>query len=155
MMNDPEAREIVQTIAQGCIAVRVRLINRLVTAVYDEALRSAGIKASQMNILVAVSLLGPSKPAKICSLLRLDPSTLSRNVDRMKKKGWLETVPGDDARSHLLVLLDPGIAILRDAYPAWREAQEKAAAILGGEALDALMETGSRLLIEGLSSEEP
>ncbi|MBI5569251.1 MAG: winged helix-turn-helix transcriptional regulator [Desulfomonile tiedjei] len=154
-MNDPETRDLIQTMAHECIAVRVRLINRLVTAVYDEALRGVGIKASQMNILVAVSMFGPSKPAKICSLLRLDPSTLSRNVERMKKKGWLEAVPGADARSHLLAVLAPGNAILRDAYPAWREAQKKAAAILGGEALDALLARGSRLLNEGLSPDEP
>jgi DNA-binding MarR family transcriptional regulator len=154
-MNDPEARHLVQTMAHECIVVRVRLINRLVTAMYDEALRGIGIKASQMNILVAVSMLGPSKPAKICSLLRLDPSTLSRNVKRMKKKGWLETVSGDDPRSHLLAVLAPGIAILRDAYPAWREAQKRAASILGGDALNALLTRGSRLLNEGLSPDEP
>ena len=151
-MNDPETRDLVQTIAHECIAVRVRLINRLVTAVYDDALRPVGIKASQMNILVALSLLGPSKPVRICRILRLDPSTLSRNVERMKKKGWLETIPGDDVRSHLLAVLDPGIAILRDAYPAWREAQEKAAAILGGEAVHTLLTAGSRLLVQGLGT---
>src|SRR3954451_12375489 len=42
---------LVDRIAGECIAVRVRLINRVVTAIYDEALRPFGLRVSQANIL--------------------------------------------------------------------------------------------------------
>ena len=41
----------IDIIAKTCIAVRMRMLNRLVTNVYDEALRPLGLKVSQMNIL--------------------------------------------------------------------------------------------------------
>jgi hypothetical protein len=41
--------------ARECIAVRVRLINRVITALYDEALRPFVLRISQANILSAIS----------------------------------------------------------------------------------------------------
>src|SRR5438094_2431370 len=90
----------IDTIARDCIAVRLRLLNRVITNLYDDALRPLGLKVSQLNILVVTAKLGLTRPAQVCELLQLDTSTLSRNVERMraKPKGWLEVVPGEDAR---------------------------------------------------------
>src|SRR5262245_53676910 len=59
-------RALVDRIAGDCIAVRVRLINRVVTSVYDEALRPLGIRVSQGNVLVAVARKGEARPAEVC-----------------------------------------------------------------------------------------
>src|SRR6516165_12032214 len=89
----------IDTIAKTCIAVRLRLVNRVVTNFYDDALRPLGLKASQLNILIVTAKLGLARPAQVCDILHLDASTLSRNVERMMAKGWLEVVPEDDARA--------------------------------------------------------
>jgi len=86
-------------IAQDCIADRMRLLNRVVTKIYDDALRSLGIRTSQLNILVVTALLGLARPAEICDQLKIDVSTVSRNVDRMRARGWIEVVDDEqDAR---------------------------------------------------------
>src|SRR6266446_10432035 len=103
MDNDKSSRAI-DAIARNCIAVRLRLLNRIVTNLYDDALRPLGLKVSQLNILVVTAKLGLAQPAKVCDLLQLDPSTLSRNVERMRARGWLEGVPGEDARTQPLRL---------------------------------------------------
>src|SRR5215472_16454119 len=95
---DELARSI-DTIARRCIAVRLRLLNRVVTNLYDEALRPLGLRVSQMNILVATAKLGLARPAQVCEILQLDASTLSRNVKPLQAHGWLEVVPGEDARA--------------------------------------------------------
>ncbi len=128
----------VDVIARECIAVRLRIVNRVLTGVYDKALRAHGIKISQMNILVAISRFGTAKPADICRVLHMDPSTLSRNVNRMRARGWLEAVPGEDGRAHLLSLTPDGSRLLRDAVPAWRSAQQKAASMLGEQGVAAV-----------------
>src|SRR5215467_15730861 len=97
-MSKPENSSI-DAIARNCIAVRLRLLNRVVTNLYDDALRPLGLKVSQLNILVVTAKLGLAQPAKVCDLFRLDASTLSRNVERMRARGWLEIVPGEDART--------------------------------------------------------
>src|SRR6187401_1953281 len=89
----------VDRIAKSCIAVRLRLLNRVVTGLYDDALRPLGLKVSQLNILVVAAKLGLARPVEVCEILQLDTSTLSRNVERMRAHDWLEVVPGEDARS--------------------------------------------------------
>src|SRR5438309_324045 len=97
-MNTQPTDLKLDTIARECIAVRARLLNRVITKIYDDALRPLGLKVSQANILVAAWKLGVVNPLTLCERLHLDASTLSRNVERMRAKGWLEVVPADDAR---------------------------------------------------------
>src|SRR5262245_47313026 len=96
-MTKPTAT--IDTIAKSCIAVRLRLVKCVGTNLYDEELRPLGVKVSQLNILVVTAKLGVARPAKVCELLQLDVSTLSRNVERMRAQNWLEVVPGEDART--------------------------------------------------------
>src|SRR5438309_523919 len=91
--------DMVDEVAGTCIAVRLRMLNRVITNVYDGALRPLGLKVSQMNILVAAAKMGTARPVDVCKYLHLDGSTLSRNVERMKARSWLEVVPNEDGRS--------------------------------------------------------
>jgi DNA-binding MarR family transcriptional regulator len=118
-------------IAANCIAVRMRMLNRVITNLYDEALRPLGLKVSQMNILVATAKLGLARPADVCGILQLDTSTLSRNVERMRARGWLEVVPGKDARAQPFRLTPAGKKLLERTIPAWEKAQQKACTFLG------------------------
>ena len=58
----------IDTIAKTCIAVRLRMLNRVVTNVYDEAMRPLGLKVSQLNILVVTAKLGVARPAAVCDI---------------------------------------------------------------------------------------
>jgi hypothetical protein len=87
-----------EEIARDCVSVRLRLPNRVITRLYDDAPRPLGLKASQMNILVAAARLGAPQPSQVCRIWQMDLSTLSRNLERMRARGWIETVPKRDAR---------------------------------------------------------
>ena len=145
-MDNAQTREELLNIARDCLAVRVRMINRVVTAAYEEELRPLGLKVSQMNILVAVALFGPARPSDVCRALHLDPSTLSRNVERMKRKGWIETITGRDGRSHVLKVTGEGFNITEAARPAWEHGQARAAALLGEDGVAAIRRVGNELL---------
>jgi len=133
----------IDTIARTCIAVRLRLLNRVVTNLYDDALRPLGLKVSQLNLLVVTAKLGLAQPAKVCDILQLDTSTLSRNVVRMRANGWLEVVPGEDARTQPFRLTAQGRRLLERAVPAWEQAQQQAKELLGEEGT-ALLEKAAR-----------
>src|SRR5438270_13843382 len=96
----------IEAIATSCIAGRLRLLNRVITNLYDDALRPFGLKLSQGNVLAVTAKLGVARPAQVCAILELDTSTLSRTVDRMVDKGWLEILPDEDGRSHPFRLTD-------------------------------------------------
>jgi len=133
-------------IAQDCIADRMRLLNRVVTRIYDDALRSLGIKTSQLNILVVTARLGLARPAEICDQLKIDISTVSRNVDRMRARGWIEVVDDEqDARAHQLRLSAKGRQLLEKAKPAWEKAQMKVKKLLGQSGVAALVRAAEKV----------
>ena len=143
MTDKPTAN--IDAIARDCVAVRVRLLNRVVTNLYDDALRPLGLKVSQLNILVVAAKLGLARPAKICELLQLDASTLSRNVEKMRAKGWLETTAEDDARTQPFRVTAKGLKLIERATPAWERAQQQAKELLGGEGIAVLNKAANQL----------
>jgi DNA-binding MarR family transcriptional regulator len=144
MADDKHNRDI-DVVARDCIALRVRMLNRIVTNIYDEVLRPLGLKASQFNVLVAAAKLGLARPQRVCEILQMDVSTLSRNAERMIAKGWLEAVPGEDGRMQSLRVTARGSRLLEQAIPAWEQAQRRARGLLGREGAALLAKTTERL----------
>jgi DNA-binding MarR family transcriptional regulator len=135
----------IETIATSCIAGRIRLLNRVVTNLYDEALRPLGVKLSQGNVLAVTAKLGVARPAEVCAILELDTSTLSRTVERMVSNGWLEILADEDGRSHPFRLTQQGKRLMEKAIPAWEKAQCDAKKLLGEDGLRLLNTTIQRI----------
>lgn len=114
------------------------MLNRMITAIYDDALAGVGLKASQFNLLVAAVNRKEIRPAELAKLLEMDESTLSRNVERMCAKGWLRLEPDDDRRSHLIKVTEKGLGLIRKGYPAWQKAQQEIVRRLGSDSVAAL-----------------
>ena len=119
-----QGRTLQDRIAAECLGMRVRLLNRVISGIYDEALRGHGLKVSQMSLLVAVAKRGPLPAAALGRALRLEKSTLSRNLRRMEKRGWLVTEPA-------LRITPKGRRLLERAGPDWRRAQGEVTKRLG------------------------
>jgi DNA-binding MarR family transcriptional regulator len=130
-MGGEQMHALIDQIARECVAVRLRMLNRVITNIYDDALRPLDLKVSQMNILVAAATLGTARPSDVCDHLHLDVSTLSRNVERMKTRGWLEVVPDEDGRAQPFRLTPQGRTLLEQAVPAWSAAQQRVKQVLG------------------------
>jgi DNA-binding MarR family transcriptional regulator len=135
----------IDTLARTCIAVRLRLLNRVITNFYDDALRPLGLKVSQLNILIVTAKLGLARPTQIGEILQLDTSTLSRNLERMRAHGWLEVVPEKDARAQPFRLTSQGKRLIEKAIPAWEQAQRQAIELLGDEGITLLDKAAKRL----------
>src|SRR5947199_8764178 len=148
MRNAMEAQRMhgmIDKIAGECVAVRLRMLNRIITNIYDAALRPLDLKVSQMNILVATAKMGTARPLEVCEYLHLDVSTLSRNVERMKVRGWLEVVPDEDGRSQPFQLTPLGRKLLEKAVPAWSAAQQQVKQVLGDEIVNQLNRAVKRI----------
>jgi DNA-binding MarR family transcriptional regulator len=118
-------------VLRDCIATRLRMADRVITKVYDDAFRPLGLKVTQMSMLVVAEDRGFIRQSEVGAELQLDDSTLSRNRERMRADGWLEAVSADDARVHSYRLTEAGRALLDRAIPAWRGAQREAQRLLG------------------------
>ena len=128
-MKPSTPRDLVPEMAGGCLAARLRVLNRMVTKLYDDALRPHGLRVSQMNILVAVAANGPLRGVDVARFMRLDTSTLSRDLDRMIDRGWVTATAGV-GRAQSLEVTAGGRALLAATAPAWRKAQGEAKKLL-------------------------
>ena len=115
-------KPIADEMALDCVGVWMRRANRIVTAIYDEALTHLGLKGSQLNLLVAVFREGTIRQTDLATLFNIDETTLSRNVTRMCRKGWLAPQPSKDRRSHGITVTERGRDVIERAYPAWKAA---------------------------------
>src|SRR5262245_40340306 len=130
----PPEREI----AGGCLATRLRLLNRVVTNLYDDALRPHGIRVSQMNILVVIAKIGTSRAVAVAHRLRLDTSTLSRDLARLVERGWVRSSPGK-GRALRLEITPAGRKLLSDVLDDWRAVQQKARKLLSPAVAEAIV----------------
>ncbi len=145
----------INRIAQDCIAVRVRLINRAVSTLYDEALRPYGLRISQVNLLVGIASQGEVRPTDLCRALRIEKSTLSRDVELMKRQGWVESAPPHGGKNQILRLTPQGLHLLEATVPAWEAAQAKATELLGELGVAQLQATATRLGFGQVANEQP
>ena len=144
-MGAERRHTMIDKVASECVAVRLRMLNRVITNIYDDALRALDMKVSQMNILVAAAKMGTARPIEVCEYLHLDVSTLSRNVERMKARGWLEVVANEDGRSQPFHLTPRGRKLLEKAVPAWSEAQQQVKKVLGDVFVEQLNQALQRI----------
>jgi DNA-binding MarR family transcriptional regulator len=124
-------------IAGCCLAARLRLLNRVVTNLYDAALRPHGLRVSQMNILVVIAVGGPLRAVDAARRLRLETSTLSRDLERLIDRGWVRSSPGK-GRALRLEVTPAGRSLLATVVADWRKAQREARELLSPAAADAI-----------------
>lgn len=142
---------------QGCTNLKLRELSRVVTRHYDAHVAPTGLKNSQYSLLSHVVLLGPIRPGELAARMRLDASTLTRNLQPLVAAGWVEQGPGDDARSRSVVATEAGRAKRAEAQRAWKQAQLALNARLGNErvaALHALLDDCLAVLEDGETDDE-
>lgn len=121
-----------------CTNLKLRQLNRLVTRHYDLYVASAGLRNTQHQLLTDLAVLGPVRPSDLAQRMHLEPSTLTRNLQPLVARGWVQIGPGEDGRSRLVQLTDAGRAKRAEGERGWKRAQLALNKRLGSERIDAL-----------------
>jgi DNA-binding MarR family transcriptional regulator len=138
---DKEAKEstrIAEEMAAQCIAVRVRFVGRVITSLYDRVLRKFDIKVNQASMLVFLTIHNGSVPGDIGTALQMEKSTVSRNLDRMRKKGWVEVGPRIEGVSQVIRVTESGNRLLLAVHREWQKAQASAQELLGVKGIQSI-----------------
>lgn len=131
--------ELCTRIGSTCAASNLRRATRGVTALYDAELAPAGLKVTQLPLLVALGSLGDLSITALAEAISLDRTTLTRNLRVLEDRGLVRTVAApDDARVRLASITADGAEVLSAALARWREVQGAVAARFGEDRLRAL-----------------
>jgi DNA-binding MarR family transcriptional regulator len=75
---------------------------RVISQVYDAALRPSGLRATQFTLLAVLSSQGELPLTKLAEILVLDCTTLTRNLKPLLAQGMLEISREKDERIRLI-----------------------------------------------------
>ena len=115
--------ETAKDLVDQCTCTRMRTAARLITRTYDNALRPAGLKASQLAVLAAVATSEVVSIAALSKVLCMDRTTLSRNLQPLIEEKLVTFAEDGGGRSKTGRITKNGEARLLMAIPLWREAQ--------------------------------
>jgi DNA-binding MarR family transcriptional regulator len=125
---DPAAIEAIATL---CACRNVRRAARAVTGFYDRILAPTGLRATQVNLLVALEKAGPIPFTRLAAVLGMDRTTLTRNLEPLRRGGLLTLRAGEDRRVRLAAITEKGRKALTAAIPLWEQAQQQITEGLG------------------------
>ena len=133
--NDSTVTELLPddlaAIGRACFALHARMTARLLTRVYDAAVRPTGLRFAQFGLLGAIAHGSATSQTSLADRLGLERTTLVRNLKFLEQKGWIEATPGG-GRGLAHRLTPAGRDILARAIPLWERAQADIEARLGG-----------------------
>lgn len=141
-----EDADFAQEMLAQCVAGRTHQIARIVSQNFDQALKPFGLTSNQLTLLCMVALFQPTSSTEMLPYLKMEQSTLSRNLERLERNGWIERAhAADDSRKVALRLTVQGSAKLREARPGWDAAQDWARDALGATGITDIAQTAHRL----------
>ena len=100
-----EPSTLAPVLPQGCTNFKLRQLMRRVANHYDAEMAKCGLKTTQYSLLSHVLKLGPIRPGDLATEMKMDASTLTRNLRPLVDAGWVTLRAGTDARSRLVHIL--------------------------------------------------
>jgi DNA-binding MarR family transcriptional regulator len=141
--------DIAEATSSTCISTRIRQLSRIITRIYDDAMRPLGITASQFTLLTQLAQQDGITAVEIGHTLDIEKSTLSRNLKRLLALGLITMDPPAGRRGRGLHLTPKGEVLIQQGYPVWREAQTRTIRVMGPESrstLDGMLNQAEKLV---------
>ena len=116
----------------ACAVMNFRQMARAVTAHYDAQLRPAGLRATQLNLLMAIESEAATTITDLAEILAMDRTTLTRNLKLLRDRGLVE--------KKRIALTARGRRSAAAALPVWESAQQQFVRSLGRRRWAALLD---------------
>ena len=143
--DTPDPKSCAEVLAT-CAALNLRKATRIVTHLYDEALRPSGLRSTQLPILVTLAAHGALSVTDLADSLVLDRTTLIRTLRPLQRRGLIEVGRDDGRRTRSAALTAAGHEAVAGAVPLWAQAQTRIMDELGTTESHDLRRALSRLV---------
>src|SRR6185295_2270239 len=114
-----------------CACANLRRATRAITQIYDDALRTSGLRITQLSLLKALEIAGELGQGRLGEVMGIDTTTLTRTLAPLRKQGLIAIRPGKDRRERRLALTPKGRAKVAAMMPLWERAQDRVKNFLG------------------------
>jgi DNA-binding MarR family transcriptional regulator len=128
-----------------CACQNLRRLTRVVTRIYDQELREAGLEITQFGLLTALAKTGEANQKRLSAGFAMDSTTLTRTLRPLQNKGWVQVKRGEDRRERLFSLTRAGKRQIAEAQPHWHLAEQRLRQELGDGGWEQMKETVSRI----------
>jgi DNA-binding MarR family transcriptional regulator len=135
-----------------CACQNLRRVTRIVTRIYDQELRKAGLEITQFGLLTALATTGQANQGRLSAGFAMDSTTLTRTLAVLRRRGWVQVKPGKDRRQRLFSLTQAGKRRMLEAQPSWGLAEQRLRKGLGDAAWKRMKEIVSRLAVAAIEA---
>lgn len=111
-------------VAESCLCFNLRKTTRVITQLYDNAMKPIGLNGTQFSLLVAITTIGAPTIALLAKVMQMDRTTLTRNIKPLEKQSLLTIKAGKDQRTRIVTLTTSGKNRLLEAIPLWEKTQK-------------------------------
>lgn len=112
--------------------MNLRQAARAVTAHFDAQLQPTGLRATQLNLLMAVETGAATTITGLAEILAMDRTTMTRNLKLLRDRGFVEP--------HRIALTNRGRRSAAIALPLWEQAQSHFVESLGSQRWESLID---------------
>ena len=134
------------TVAAECFCLTLKRAARGIARRYDEALEPVDLTNGQYSTLMVVAGLQPISMQVLAEKLGMDRTTLTATLKPLQRRRLVSAqLDTSDRRSRMLRLTEEGAALLREAVPLWKKAQQSVGRMIGASSALDLREQLSRL----------
>jgi DNA-binding MarR family transcriptional regulator len=129
----------------NCVTFNLQRATRSLMRGFEVAAKDSGLTLPQFSTLSLLDGYGQLSVTGMAEKLGTDRTTLSRNLDVLARKGWIEDVPTEDGRLHVWSLTDAGRDKLAVALPVWQQYQAGLVARIGEAQVRSMLEIVAHL----------
>lgn len=114
-----------------CYNSRIKMLNRMMSSLYDAPLKPYGLTGNQFTLLLFIGKVKTTNQKMIAEMLMINFSTVSRDLTKMDTAGWLSISKGADARNAQVSLSKKGLTLLATVLPVWGKINDDMNQLLG------------------------
>ncbi len=133
-MSDPVdvTLERYRRVVLACAVMNFRQVARSVTARFDDQLRPVGLRATQLNLLMAIEASTAVTITDLAEILAMDRTTMTRNLKLLRQRKLVD--------GKTIALTAKGRRAAAAALPLWEKAQAEILDSLGKKRWAALLD---------------
>jgi DNA-binding MarR family transcriptional regulator len=128
-----------------CACQNLRRVTRVVTRIYDQELRKAGLEITQFGLLTALATTGEANQKRLSAGFAMDSTTLTRTLGLLLRQDLVRVRRGKDRRERLFSLTQAGKRQMANAQRHWERAEQRLRRELGDDGWKSMKETVSQI----------